>query len=215
MTGPASLASQPLSPTAALAPGESTRGDGHGSTVAAYALGLLSAGLVAGGFGLGVYTQNLHNGLIAAGFTGVGVFVVGRRSGNREAWLFLATGVAHAVTFFARQYGLFAGDAGHALPAVEWVTWSGVWPLPLVLVLVGVTIMSFPDGRLPSPRWRLLVATMVATAAVIAVVSALWPVEYADNGLAVPHPLRIDGYDLAQDLWSFTGPPAYAAFQLA
>jgi hypothetical protein len=158
MTGPASLASRLLRPTLAPAPGEAASDDAQGGIVVAYALGLLAAGLVAGGFGLGVYTQNLHNGLIAAGFTAVGVFVISRRPANREAWLFLATGVAHAVMFFARQYGLSAGDAGETLPAVEWVTWTGVWPLPLVLVLVGVTIMSFPDAAVgraqPGTRTR-------------------------------------------------------------
>ncbi len=36
--------------------------------VAPWALGLLSAALVAGGFSLGLYLDNLHNGLIAATF---------------------------------------------------------------------------------------------------------------------------------------------------
>lgn len=179
------------------------------------ALGLLSAALVSAGFCLGGYTQNLHNGLIAAGFTGVGVFVLSRRPGHREAWLFLATGVAHALMFFGRQYGFRVGNGGRALPAVEWVTWIGVWPLPLVLVLVGVTVMSFPDGRLPSTRWQIVVTIMLAVGAVLAVMSALWPVDYADNALAVPHPLRVGGYDTARDLWPFIGPTAYTAFQLA
>ena len=67
-----------------------------------YGLGLICALLVAGGFTLGVYMANLHNGLIAAAFTGVGVFVVLRRPGNREGWLFIATGVATALMFFGR-----------------------------------------------------------------------------------------------------------------
>ena len=96
--------------------------------------------LVAGGFALGVYVPNLHNGLIAVAFTGVGVFVVRRRPSNRVGWLFMATGLTHAVMFFGRQYGLYAGahEIG-TLPLVSWVTWMGVWPLRLVLVLTGVT----------------------------------------------------------------------------
>ena len=181
-----------------------------------YGLGLICAVLVAGGFGLGAYMANLHNGLIAAGFTAVGVFVVLRRPGNREAWLFIATGVAHAVMFFGRQYGLY--DASHpdsTLPAVEWVTWVGVWPLPLVLVLVGVTIMSFPDGRLPSPQWRVVVAAMTAAGALLSLASALWPTEYAENSLSVPHPLDVGGYDTVQRLWDVVGPPLYLSFQVA
>ena len=188
----------------------------RGRPAPAHAMGLLAALLVAGGFAFGLYMANLHNGLIAAAFTAVGVFVVDRRPGNREGWLFVATGIAHAVMFFGRQYGLYAGEhAGGALPAVEWVTWLGVWPLPLVLVLVGVTIMCFPDGRLPSPRWRPVVVAMAAAGALLALLSALWPVEYDDNALAVAHPLSIGGYERAQDVWDVAGRAAYLLFQIA
>ena len=191
--------------------------DGGGRrTVGPYGLGLVCAVLVAGGFSLGVYMPNLHNGLIAAAFTGVGVFVVLRRPGNREGWLFIATGVAHAVMFFGRQYGFYAGShQSSTLPAVSWVTWIGVWPLPLVLVLSGVTIMSFPDGRLPSRRWRVVVIAMLAAGALLALLSALWPLEYAENSLSVPHPLQLGGYDSAQTLWALVGPPLYVLFQIA
>ena len=188
----------------------------RGGTVAAYGLGLTCALLVTGGFLLGVYMPNLHNGLIAVAFTPVGVFVVLRRPGNREGWLFIATGVASAVMFFGRQYGFYAGThEGDTLPALSWVTWIGVWPLALVLVLFGVTIMSFPDGRLPSPWWRRAVAAMVAAGALMALGSALWPVEYADNALSVPHPLDVDGYDTAARLWPLVMMIVYPLFQIA
>ena len=112
-------------------------------------LGLLTVLLVAVGFGLDVHLTNLHNGLIATSFTAVGVFVVRQRPGNREGWLFIATGVAHAVMFFARAYGLHEASS---LPAQAWIGWLGVWPLGLVLALTGVTFMCFPDGRLRPPE---------------------------------------------------------------
>ena len=185
---------------------------------APWALGLICAALVTGGFGLGVYMPNLHNGLIAASFTAVGLFVVGRRPGNREGWLFVATGLAHAVMFFGRQYGFFADSSAEraaALPATTWVTWLGVWPLALVLVLAGVTLMCFPNGRLPSPRWRPVVAVMAAVSALLAMCSALWPVEYAENSLSVPHPLNVGGYETAQGLWNVVAPSTYLLIQLA
>ncbi len=192
--------------------------DGRARRVAPWTLGLICSALVIGGFGLGVYMPNLHNGLIAASFTAVGLFVVARRPGNREAWLFIATGLAHAVIFFSRQYGFFAtstAERADVLPATTWVTWLGVWPLALVMVLAGVTLMCFPDGRLPSPRWRPLVAVMVAAGALLAICSALWPVEYAENSLSVPHPLSVGGYDTAQRLWNAIAPPTYMLIQLA
>ncbi|WP_426512162.1 hypothetical protein ACPPVO_16965 [Dactylosporangium sp. McL0621] len=49
--------------------------------------GAATAVLVAGGGVLGVHVGNLHNGLIAASFTLVGLYVVRRRPGNAEGWL--------------------------------------------------------------------------------------------------------------------------------
>ena len=95
------------------------------------------------------------------------------------------------------------------------MTWLAVWPLPLVLVLIGVALMTFPDGRLPSPRWRVVVVAMVVAGTFLAVLSALWPVEYADNALAVGHPLDLGGAAAAQEVWNGFGPTAYLLFQIA
>jgi signal transduction histidine kinase len=181
---------------------------------AVVALGVACLALVAIGFGLGVYLPNLHNGLIAAAFTAVGVLVLARRPGNREGWLFVATGLAHAVMFTGRQYGLAAAD-GEAPPAAVWVQWVGVWPLAPVLVLVGVTFMCFPDGRLPSPRWRVVVAAMAVAGVLLALASALWPVEYTDNALSLRHPLDLGGARTAQQVWNVAGPVSYLLFQIA
>jgi signal transduction histidine kinase len=183
--------------------------------VVLWATGLCCGLLVAAGFGLGVYLPNLHNGLIAASFTAVGLFVVGRRRGNREGWLFVATGLATGVIFTARQYGFYAGDnQGRELAGVTWVTWLGVWPLVPVLVLTGVTMACFPDGRLPSARWRAVAVGMAAVSVPMALASALWPVEYAENGLSVPHPLRLGGYETVRALWTVAGPVGYLGIQL-
>ncbi|MEV6490447.1 hypothetical protein AB0M20_17740 [Actinoplanes sp. NPDC051633] len=175
------------------------------------AVGAVTAALVAGGFALGVHVGNLHNGLIAASFTAVGLFVVRRRPGNRVGRLFVATGVGHAVMFFGRQYGLHAGP----LPGASWIGWLGIWPLPIVLVIVGVTVMCFPTGRLPSPRWRPVVAAMIAAGVALAAVSALWPVEYARTALVAPHPLSLPGFAAADAFYRVARNVAYPLIQVA
>ena len=160
---------------------------------------LLVATLVGYGWYLGFHVENVHNGLIAGSFTAVGLYVVRLRPRHREGRLFVATGVLHAVMFFGRQYGLYEP----ALPAASWLGWVGVWPLPLAIALAGWTLMAFPDGRLPSLRWRVAVLTMMAVAVVLAMVSALWPVEYDRIGLAAPHPLHLRGAEAAGRFWRF------------
>ncbi|MEU8612898.1 histidine kinase [Actinoplanes sp. NPDC048791] len=174
------------------------------------AVGAVVAVLVAGGFGLGVHVGNLHNGLIAASFTAVGLFVVLRRPGNREGRLFVATGAAHAVMFAGRQYGLHPGP----LPGASWAGWLGVWPLPIVLVIAGVTIMSFPTGRLPSRGWRTVTAVLAVVGVVLAAVSALWPVEYARTALVAGHPLSLPGLAAADAFYRVARPAGYLLFQL-
>src|SRR5205085_3339193 len=94
-------------------------------------------GLVVAGWALGFDPGNAHNGLLAASFTLVGLYVVRMRPGHREGWLFVATGAIHAVVFFGRQYGAHPTP----LPAATWIGWLGVWPLPLAIALAGWTLM--------------------------------------------------------------------------
>ena len=173
-------------------------------------LGTVTAALVGGGAALGLHVGNLHNGLIAVSFTAVGLFVVHRRPGNREGQLFVVTGVAHAVMFAGRQYALHAGP----LPGASWAGWIGVWPLPLVLVIAGVTIMSFPTGRLPARGWRPVVGSLALVGVVLAAVSALWPVEYARTALVAGHPLHLPGFAAADAFYRVARPAGYLLFQL-
>ena len=179
-----------------------------GTAVAAVVVVVATA--LAYGWSLGFHAENAHNGLLGGSFTAVGLYVVRMRARHREGRLLLATGVLHAGMFFARQYGLDDG----ALPAASWVGWLGVWPLPLVIATAGWTFMAFPDGRLPSARWRAGVATMFAVASVLAVTSTLWPVEYDRMRLAAPHPLDVPGAEVAARFWEYGLPSSYLAFQV-
>ncbi len=197
-----------------LRPG--TGGAGRGMVAGLCLLGLVVAVLVAGGFALGVQLGNVHNGLLGASFTAVGVFVALRRPDNRMARLFMAFGSASAIMFFGRQYGAHAAaHPGSHLPAAVWVAWLGVWPLALVIVLSTVTIVSFPDGRLPSQRWRPVVAALVVAGAGLALVSALWPVEYGADSLSVAPPFRLAGYATAFRWWNPIRANVYLLDQLA
>ncbi|WP_433833227.1 sensor histidine kinase [Actinoplanes sp. CA-015351] len=171
-------------------------------------LGVAIAGLIVGGFVLGPHVANLHNGLIAASFAGVGLLVLHRRPGNREGLLFVAVGAAHAVMFFGREYGLHPGP----LPGASWIGWLGVWPLPLVLVLVGAAVMCFPTGRLPSRAWAPVLGVLCVLGFVLSLVSALWPVEHARTGLG--HPFSLPGLSVARALYDVARPVAYLLFQL-
>lgn len=157
----------------------------------------------------GFWLSNVHNGLLALAFAFVGAYVLFQRPGHREGRLFLATGAVEAVIFLGRQLGHFprAGES-------PWWGWLGVWPLAIALALTTLSVLCFPNGRLPSPRWRPVAVAVVTVAVGCAVVSALWPVEYDATGVGTAHPLNATVPDAAAALWSTLAHPAYVVFQL-
>lgn len=177
---------------------------------------LLSLGtvvvLVTLGLARGLWLSNLHNALLAAAFTAVGAYVAARRPGHGEGRLFVATGLLHAVMFYGRQVGHGAGAGATGWDA--WWGWLGVWPIALSIALATLAVLCFPDGRLPSPRWRPVATVLVVLALLGSTVSATWPVEYADAGVLTPHPLASVTPGAVAAVWDAAAHPAYAVAQL-
>jgi DNA-binding CsgD family transcriptional regulator/branched-subunit amino acid transport protein len=165
--------------------------------------------LVTFGFARGFWLSNMHNGLLALAFAGVGAYVLFQRPGHREGMLFMATGVVEAVTFFGRQVG-----HSPTLDASRWWAWLGVWPVVVALALTTLSVICFPDGLLPSSRWRWVAAAVIAVTVVCATMSALWPVEYDAAGLTARHPVNADAPTAVSHLWSAIAHPVYAVFQV-
>jgi signal transduction histidine kinase len=174
----------------------------------------VAATVLAGvGILLGVQEDNLHNGLLAVSLVAVGAFVLQRRPGQREAELFVAAGAAQAVMFLGRQVGGHPDPPGPTWLA-EWIGWLGIWPLPLVLLLVGAAIMCYPDGRFPSPVWRASFRIMFAAAVALALTSALWPVDYDRAGLVSAHPFDVPGVQQATTFFDVAQPTVFILFQV-
>jgi DNA-binding CsgD family transcriptional regulator len=161
------------------------------------------------GFARGFWAANLHNGLLALAFVGVGAYVLFQRPGHRLGVLLAVTGVVEAVLFLGRQVAHTSPAGAH-----PWWAWWGVWPVVVALALVTVSVLCFPDGHLPSPRWRWVVAAIVVVTAVCATLSALWPVEYAAAGVRTEHPFDAETPAAVDRVWSGLAHPAYVVFQL-
>ena len=96
------------------------------------------------------------DGLDAVGFGAVGALLTWRRPGHPIGWIFAAAGLLAAVNFVAIEYGL-AASAGHRLPGAGYVGWVELWMwVPCVTLVFLYLLLLFPDGRLLSPRWRLV-----------------------------------------------------------
>jgi hypothetical protein len=123
----------------------------------------------------------------------VGAVVAARRPGNAIGWLFLATGLASGLTVAGRSYADYAlfAEPGR-LPAGAWAGWSALWLDVLFFVFVVLLVLLFPDGRLPSPRWRPVLYALVAGGAGIGLAGALRPGELYET-LPVENPAAIGG----------------------
>jgi signal transduction histidine kinase len=100
--------------------------------------------------------ENRREWVVALIFTLIGARVADRHPGNAVGWLLLAIGVTSAVSLFATSY---ASTSVHISWLAQWIWWPGVGLVPLALLL-------FPDGRLPSARWRPALFVAVAGFAV-------------------------------------------------
>ena len=105
----------------------------------------------------------------------IGAMVVSRRSGSRSGWLLLmfATAVALAVAFL--QTALYAAERGIGeLATVQALIAAGEVCFLLILLALPLLLLTFPDGRLLSPRWRPVVGLLVALVVYGAVASVVF-----------------------------------------
>ena len=117
---------------------------------------LLAVALLALNRELGWRALSPHLFLVP-GFAVVGLVLAVRRPGHRIGWLFVAMGLVAAIHAFAFEYAVRAlAAAPGSLPAPEWLAWVAYWTWPLNLLGLALLLLLFPDGRLPSRRWRLV-----------------------------------------------------------
>ena len=85
----------------------------------------------------------------------VGALVAARHPRNPIGWIFCVEGVLFGLTEFASSYSM-AGRSGEAtLPGIAIAHWLSLWVwIPTSVLPLTFLLLLFPDGRLPSARWR-------------------------------------------------------------
>ena len=113
--------------------------------------------------------------LIATFISGaVGLVLATRRPSNPIGWLVLANALVLVAFALADEYADYAvlGHPG-ASPAARGRFSFNERAWPLLFVSVTAIAWIFPDGRLPSPRWRPFAIAATASFAVLVVLSLL------------------------------------------
>ena len=134
--------------------------------IAASSLLLSAVGLVLDA-GAGPYAASfVENALGAAAFlasTSVGVILATRRPRNPIGWILLGNGMALVLAGFAPAYAGYSLAHDGSLTGTRLAAVFDTHDWPLLFAGLTAVIYVFPDGRLPSPRWRPVAVAAVAS----------------------------------------------------
>jgi signal transduction histidine kinase len=110
-------------------------------------------------------------------FAAMGALVASRQQNNAVGWIFLGAGLAWVLAATAQQYAIrTVFVAPGSLPGGVVAAWLGSWVFLPVVSLLGIFLpLLFPNGKLPSRRWRLFALLMGVLAVAAIVVDAFPP----------------------------------------
>jgi hypothetical protein len=162
---------------------------------------LLAAGLVLAFTGGETWNAKIATMPAALTFAVVGALVAARTR-NRLGWLFLAAGTVGGIALVMEAYAARVPAAG--LPGAAWVGWSFVVTLGIEGPLFFLTLLLFPDGRLPSRRWWPVLWIAIIGGVGQMVCAALSDVGFTANFPRLRDPVTVvapltTAYNLAQE----------------
>jgi hypothetical protein len=123
----------------------------------------------------------------------IGAILASRLPANPLGWLFCAVACLIAVAHFSGEYAIYALLARpDSLPAGEALAWLAFWAWIPSIGCIVLSLLLFPNGRLPSSRWRWLAWLSVLVTIAGAVWVALSPGAIGNLG-SIRNPLGIEG----------------------
>jgi class 3 adenylate cyclase len=137
-------------------------------------IGLGVASLVAGA-AVSLAYGDLFSLLFFASYAIAGGLLVARLPGNIIGWLLLATGwglCLASLTLRANAQDLMAGTASNA---DELIAWTSAWGWAAGFTSLLAVSILFPVGQLPSGRWRIPAAVLIAVGGVVTSLIAFAP----------------------------------------
>jgi hypothetical protein len=139
-----------------------------------------------------IYYYWLETSMVALGYSTVGAIVASRLPESPIGWLFCAIGLIFGVSHFSAEYAAYALLVpSRSLPAGETFAWLTSWVWVFGLGLIVFLDLLFPNGRLPSARWRWFARFTAIALLPAAILGALSPGLILSSTLI--NPLGIEG----------------------
>jgi hypothetical protein len=146
------------------------------------------------GLGFAVLT-----GVLSLAFPTVGALIVSRLPTNPIGWLFCGMGLLYGAGRFTGAYADYALLENFAFPGGEYVAWLTMCTWFASLTLGVFLILLFPEGQLPSRRWRIVEWAAIFGAALVTLGFAFMP-----ENLILTHPYVENPFGVVGVVGGFT-----------
>ncbi len=126
-------------------------------------------------------------------FTTIGALVASRQPKNTIGWIFCAMGLFFTSSVAGGQYTIYALlSSPGSLPGGGTAAWLEAFlGGPISITMFGLLLLLFPNGRLPSHRWRAAL-WLDLIAAVLLFVGSFKPGPVQTSSLNVANPFGIE-----------------------
>jgi signal transduction histidine kinase len=154
--------------------------------------------------------SDLSQPLAFAAIGVVGLAVAIHQPKNAIGWIYLVVWLAAAGIFaLLQEYAYWVAVSHPNAPGGAAAVWLGNWGwVPIFVLLLTYPFLLFPDGHLPSPRWRKVAYAISIAGTLWSISFALESADYTDAlGRHVPNPFAPEAlapfFDGARVLLSF------------
>jgi signal transduction histidine kinase len=140
-----------------------------------------------------------------AAFPVIGYVLTTRRPENAIGWLMLGIGAFFGLTALLTSVGEYLFHSGHRHVGLVLFAFDSPSWVPIVVLPVTFLLLLFPDGHLPSPRWRWFAWVIGISLTVVYLAILLDPAPVEESiAPSTPNPLGIQSLgpflDVAQTL---------------
>ena len=125
----------------------------------------------------GLADVDIEDIVVPVSFGAVGALVASRQPRNITGWLFLFVAVMSALQGVTDQYARYALVTHPGAPGGVWALWLDSWAISFVFPTgaLALLLLLFPDGHLPSRRWRPVAVIAVILTILIVLAGAFTP----------------------------------------
>jgi class 3 adenylate cyclase len=140
--------------------------------------------------------------LIALTYGTTGAFIASRQPANKVSWFLLGWGFAAGLNAVCTSYLAYGYTLHPTLPGLALAAWLHGLLIAVLVPGAYLVFMIFPNGALPSPRWRIAAGVVLAITTALVLIAVTAPTIYPNvlPSLSVPNPIGIRSLPFAAGL---------------